>query len=89
MRKKQSIESIDYRYKGGTFAPARANKFIRILTGFKEVQDQKLFLKINQNKACEIRNCLLHLHPAKHAKFLERLVREDKENEDLHLQKKL
>ncbi|WP_035664803.1 hypothetical protein, partial [Flavobacterium sp. ACAM 123] len=27
------------------------------------------------------------MHRAKHAKFLERLVREDKENEDLHLQK--
>jgi hypothetical protein len=27
------------------------------------------------------------LHPAKHAKFVERLVREDKENEDLNLQK--
>jgi hypothetical protein len=27
------------------------------------------------------------LAPAKHAKFLERLVRKDKENEDLNLQK--
>jgi hypothetical protein len=47
----------------------------------------EIISKINQKKACRIRISLLSLHPAKRAKFVERLVRGDKENEDLHLQK--
>jgi hypothetical protein len=47
----------------------------------------EIISKNKSKKACEIWFCLLLLHPAKHAKFVERLVREDKENEDLNLQK--
>jgi hypothetical protein len=43
--------------------------------------------KIKQKKACRIRISLLSLPPAKHMKFLERLVRRVKANEDLDLQK--
>jgi hypothetical protein len=61
-------------HKECTFAPATANKFINRLTSSKGL-GLEFISKNKSKKACEIRICLLSLHPAKYAMFLDKLVR--------------
>ncbi|MFW0740009.1 hypothetical protein, partial [Flavobacterium sp. T12S277] len=58
--------------KVSTFAPATAIDVHRN-TGKKENQNEKKFSNKNSKKACENGKRILHLHPAKYAKLIERL----------------
>ena len=62
--------------KGGTFAPATAKNVHRNTDRQYELKEKK-FSKKRFEKACGIWKCFLHLHPAKHGKFIERLAGKD------------
>ena len=55
----------------------------------KRIQHENLFSKKRFKKACENRKRMLHLHPAKRAKFLDKLIRKREEKEIKYFSKKL
>ncbi|QLC65810.1 hypothetical protein LPB248_13805 [Flavobacterium sp. LPB0248] len=58
--------------------PQQRKALFEILAGRKDLKERN-FQKKRFGKACEIRKCFLHLHPAKHGKFIERLEEELRE----------
>ena len=74
---KKALKKLVKANKGASFAPAMTQTFFQILAS-KVNQRRKLIFKKRLKKACEIRKRMLHLHPAKRAKFLERLIRKEK-----------
>ena len=74
--------------KGATFAPAMAQKFFNKMAS-NDNRRRKFIFKKRLKKACEIRKRMLHLHPAKRAKFLDKLIRKREENGGKKFPKKL
>jgi hypothetical protein len=74
--------------KGCTFAPATTHTFINKLTSILNRKREFIFKK-RFAKACEIGKRMLHLHPAKQAKFLDKLIRYREEKEIKNFLKKL
>ncbi|WDF65987.1 hypothetical protein [Flavobacterium sp. KACC 22763] len=70
-------KSIGKAEKGSTFAPATAKNALRH-SGSLITFEERDFRKKRLKKACGKRKSFLHLHPAKHGKFLEILVRKTK-----------
>jgi len=62
--------------------------FIAILTSLTK-SGEKIYFQKRLEKACEIRKCCLLLHPAKHAEFLDRLIRKREEKRKQKFSKKL
>lgn len=75
---KYIIKSLVNVNKGATFAPATAID-VHWNTDKQTNLNWKFFFKKRFQKACEIWKRMLHLHPAKQRKFIERLVRNYKE----------
>ena len=67
------IKTLGNVNKGATFAPATAIDVHWNTDKLNELGETKV-LKNNSKKACEIWKRMLHLHPAKHGKFIDRLV---------------
>ena len=84
---KKSLKKLVKANKGATFAPAMTQTFFQILAS-KVNRKRKFIFKKRFQKACEIRKRMLHLHPAKRAKFLDRLMREREANEIKFISKK-
>ena len=74
--------------KGCSFAPAMTQTFFKRLAS-KTNWSRKFIFKKRFKKACENRKRMLHLHPAKRAKFLDRLIRKSEEKEIQYFLKKL
>ena len=66
---KKSGKSVGKAEKGSTFAPATAKNALRH-SGSLIIFWGKRFSKKRLEKACGKRKSFLHLHPAKHGKFL-------------------
>ena len=74
---KESLVNVN---KGATFAPATTTGVHWNTDKLNELGETKV-LKNNSKKACEIWKRMLHLHPAKHGKFIDRLVNKKKKKE--------
>ncbi|MDQ6531956.1 hypothetical protein [Flavobacterium sp. LHD-85] len=70
---KKSGKSVVKAEKGSTFAPATAKNALRHSAAY-ELETGRNFQKKRFEKACGRRKSFLHLHPAKHGKFLDRLA---------------